>query len=166
MGYHAGDIICFSSNDIFSIFVKIFTLSDISHVGIMIDDENMLEAIPPRIRVINIKDKLSEYNGTAYHCSLKKKHRTMIELNKTKFDKCVLSLIGKPYDFGAIIKMGIGTLTNHKYAWEDNKNAEICSETDAICLESAGILKNIDPYKYTPKMIYNLDIYSKKIKIK
>ena len=82
----ACDIILFSGKGFFSRLIQLGGLTKFSHVGIMVDDEHLLESttlsnIPDIItgkyksgvQVVKLKDRLSNYNGKIYHRPLERK---------------------------------------------------------------------------------------------
>ena len=145
----AGDLIFFSGKSFISRIVEIFTLSKFSHVGIVIDKNNLLEAlqegvvITPMSEAVKRKDKI-------FYCPLSGSARYFF--NQDAFNKFVKGVIGKPYDYYQAGKSALDYIRKTK----EDDNKYFCSELACDILKHSGVIKGINESTLSPIDLYRL----------
>ena len=147
-----GDIIAFSGKGILARIVKAFTSSKVSHVGIMINSAEMIEASYGGVKIVSLAEVLKRKDDKIL-CRLYphlRPHR-----NKA-FDDFTLKVVNKEYDLLQCIKLGLGIRNK-----EDFKKL-FCSELVGGYLEAIKAIPTYNVSGLTPIEIYNLPIYETK----
>ena len=177
INYKTGDLILFSGKSLFSKIIKAQTMSDISHVGIvivengiplicesttltdLIDHKNgkVIKGVQKHI----LKDRVSNYDGKVYYSKL------LVDIPKVENMLDWLSVVHSKetkYDTKQAIFSGlfIKDFINSK----PNFNKLFCSELVFKALQEGGVIaKRFNASKQNPKNIYDLPFFESKIKI-
>jgi hypothetical protein len=168
--FKIGDVVAFSSNDPFSLLIRLFTWSKISHVGIMVDDEFMLESMYPKVRIKRVMDRVLDPHfkysrGKCYIFELNEEAREKLEAKEELFDTLVDTFIDRRYDLKLVALMGIDKVFK-VFGWGEDKNEFICSELVGAIYEKLGIIKDINVSKLTPRKVVELPIYKGSYQLK
>lgn len=166
-----GDVIAFSNWGLIGTIIKIFTQSKICHVGIMIDQENIMEALREGVVITKLSEVLKR-RDRIFVCKLDMRSRLKIEKHKDQLDKFVKQSVGKKYDYWQCIMAGL----DHNLKLTANRTGYkkfFCSELDGAYLQTAKILTlshlrklELDTVSdMTPEDICDLDIYDYMVEI-
>lgn len=163
-----GDVIAFNGKDLISNIVKVVTWSNISHVGILISDTEIIESTVNThqigVKINNLADKIKEYNGTVWQLKLH---------NTTKYQQNVLvdylsKQQGSTYDPFEAVEAGlVKYLPFLRSYFTDNKSRFFCSELVASALVEANILpKWLKTSQVTPTDLVRFNIYKRCVLLK
>ncbi|MHA1437856.1 MAG: YiiX/YebB-like N1pC/P60 family cysteine hydrolase [Promethearchaeota archaeon] len=148
-----GYLILIKHHNLISSFIRRITNSEYNHVGIFVDEENIIEVKFGGVVKTQFKEfKKAKENKKLEYAIFKIKNITddQIEI-MTTFAK---SELGARYDFAQFISIGLILLTGCTKRIEplDNRNKWICSELISDGAYFAGIkfYENIDPDNISP----------------
>jgi len=153
-----GDLIAFETDkrSMFSRLISKLTNSNITHVGVMLDKEQFVEATLTGIRI----STLAKVKDRPYWiCRLKAEHRGKIRKNRSLFDSFVTKQLHKPYDFIQIAKFIPFILSLGIYTPKEDNKLYVCSELASAIYELMGIIKDVNTSTIAPIDAFNLPIY-------
>lgn len=164
-----GDIIAFSGKGHVSELIKLFTLSPVSHVaivmkgkeltneGILITVNNIIESTTldgfAGVVVNRLSKRLKQYNGEAWWLPLNDATRQRIDFDI--FYKWLKSQKRKLYDSWQAIGSGFDFIPNNK----EDFNKFFCSELVAAALEKSGGIPDTNCSEITPAELCRWNIY-------
>jgi len=180
--FKPGDVVAFSPDKKFlSKVIRFVTNSSVSHVGIMIDEKTMMDAIKfGLVRKSDIRTLLKEKTVDTkeperiYLLELTPEERQKILDHKEDFDKYVKESIGKPFDYKTFYSLGVKSLLNKmglkslsdKMHWKEDTSRVICSEEVSDGFKKVHILpEDTNISMLAPKDVVNMDIYKNKKRI-
>jgi hypothetical protein len=161
--FKAGDIILFSGRGFISNFIKLGTWSKWSHVGIMLNDKELIESTTlsdvkdvitgekiSGVQIVDIEERLKSFEGKV---SIRRLKRELSDLNKIEILCEAMEFHGRPYedDTWELLKSGIDWLPSRS----NDLDTIFCSELVAILLASASIYYDFRKKfnDYSPKNI-------------
>jgi len=177
MKYKTGDIILFSGRGLVSNIIKLGGLTKYSHVGIMLDEELLIESttlsdIPDLftnkqhkgVMVVRLEDRINSFKGKIYHRSLKDE---LTNEQKDKMLEVAKELHQKPYEesLWELISSEIDILPKQS----EDLTSIFCSELAIELMDAAGIFTpKHSSNEYTPKDLAKVaeDKYNRIVKIK
>lgn len=166
-----GDVIAFSGKKLHSGVIKLFTDSNVSHVGVIFQSKLSIAGDPKKrsfnlvaeatasgVRFTGLKGITKLYDGELWWLPLSKASRQNLKLKK--FFDFLLCSEGKPYDF----EQAIGAGTDGPGDLDIKRNQEdfeklFCSELVAGALENGGVIANINASEVTPIDLCRFNIY-------
>ena len=168
-----GDLIGFSGKGPFSTLIKAVTVSDISHVGVILQTQidntgkyinQIIEStsLTPEfagVQINRMSARVRDYEGDIYLYSLTKDSRKKLDL--VEFFQFMLKQNKKPYD---TIQAGLSALDLIPDTKEDLRKL-FCSELVTAGYEVGGLINNINASEQTPKDVCNFGYYEKRVKI-
>lgn len=155
-----GDIILVASNNIIGKLIRWYTKSEFNHVGLLVDNYNIVEAT----RFGVLCTPINQYIALQKKNKLKFKIYRVSDLNKEdalKVVKFAKKQVGKSYDFIQFICVAC------LYLWKKVRRIEpidlsgwVCSELVAESFYEIGIVfsEEVDPDNITPKDIAQSNI--------
>lgn len=178
-----GDVISFSGKSRVSNFIKGFTSSDISHVGMILEtdfinerrvfliestslltlpDEKTAELLKG-VQIHLLSNRLKFYNGQVYWHSLKKsapKEKEMVAWLNDRHGKRV------PYDTIQAIGAGVDALDLIALNNEPDFSALFCSELVSKALQIGGVIPDsINPSEQTPKDVCSYNCLAPRVQL-
>ncbi len=96
-----GDTLAFSGNSLVSWIIKLFTKGKYSHVAVVVDNNNCMEALKEGVVITPISEILKR-KDKIWHFPLNKYYR--YKFNESKFDQFCWQVKGKKYDFVNALK--------------------------------------------------------------
>lgn len=175
-----GDVIAFGGKGHFSEIIKFATLSDVSHVGVIlqtkIPEDNtgrffnqIIESTSLNgfngVNISRFSDRINSYEGELWWLPLKKEIRELF--NETKFFNFLFNQAKerKPYDMPQAIKSSLDVLDNlplglrgPTYNREDFSKF-FCSELVSAGLEISGAIGKVNSSEVTPIDLCRWNIY-------
>ena len=169
-----GDVIAFSGKGNISELVKMVTLADVSHVGVIlqtkvVDDETgrffnqVIESTTLKgckgVRISRLSDYLRTYEGEVWWLPLDKKIRECC-FNQKEFYDFLFQQNGKPYDTLQAINSAVDVLD-----WlgatlnQEDFSKFFCSELVAAAFEQAGAVGPVNASEVTPIDLCRWRIY-------
>ncbi|TNE67564.1 MAG: hypothetical protein EP335_01280 [Alphaproteobacteria bacterium] len=176
-----GDVIAFSGKGHFSEIIKLATLSDVSHVGVILqtqmvgDDEDrffnqIIESATVRgfsgVSASRLSERLADYDGNIWWLPIRMNLKVEIEKYKAFYNFLFKqAALRKPYDLPQALLSAVDILEHT--ALEDDMpgyNREdfekfFCSELVAAGLEVAGVVPRINASEVTPIDLCRWNIY-------
>ncbi|WP_243375276.1 hypothetical protein [Geotalea sp. SG265] len=173
-----GDVIAFSGKGNVSEVIKLFTKSEVSHVGVVYKTKQINDSDPNRyintlmestslegfsgVIMTRLSDRIRDYDGNLWWLPLSQVSRS--NLNVTKFFDFLVKQEGKAYDTKQAIKSALDALDNTPFLRGTTYNKEdfskfFCSELVAAALEEAGVINNVNASEVTPIDLCNFNIY-------
>ena len=176
-----GDVMAFGGKGHFSELIKFATLSDVSHVGVILqtkipeDDTNrffnqIIESTSLNgfngVNVSRFSDRLNTYEGELWWLPLKKEIREN-SFNQKKFFNFLFNQAKerKPYDTPQAIKSALDVLDNLPFGMHgpgynrEDFSKFFCSELVSAGLEIAGAVGSINASEVTPIDLCRWNIY-------
>lgn len=165
-----GDVIAFGGKGNISELIKFATLSDVSHVAVILqtkilnDDEDrffneIIESTTlngaAEVRTARLSDCLNIYEGEIWWLPLDE--RTRSRFDEKKFYNFLFRQVGKGYDMRQAVKAGVDLLDRLPFSGGDSptRNKEdfskfFCSELVAAAFEEAGVTGSVNASEVTP----------------
>ena len=179
----AGDVIAFGGKGHFSQLIKWATHGGISHVGVILQSQILLEEPPtatvePRffnlliestslngfagVTINRLSERIEAYDGELFWLPLSDEVRERIDL--VKFYDWLLNTAGREYDTPQAIKSAIDILDKIPLIGGLTHNREdftkfFCSELVAAGLEVAGAVRSINASEVTPMNLCQFKLY-------
>lgn len=154
-----GDILLCSGSSLFSKLIQGATKSQWSHVGFLIQVEQIerimvMESVESiGVRTISLRNYFTDYNGSGKSYPgdiLIARHQQFTEVNIDFFANEAIDFLGYPYDTEAILRIA-GRLGMKAFGFSPHSEAIkphrefICSEYVYACFKAAGIAIPYDP---------------------
>lgn len=173
-----GDVIAFSGKGNVSEVIKLFTKSEVSHVGVVYKTKQVNDASPNRymntlmestslegfsgVVMTRLSDRIREYDGNLWWLPLSQASRS--QMDSMKFFDFLVKQEGKAYDTKQAIKSALDALDDIPFLRDATYNKEdfskfFCSELVAAALEDAGVINNINSSEVTPIDLCSFNIY-------
>lgn len=173
-----GDVIAFSGKGNVSEVIKLFTKSEVSHVGVVYKTKQVNDADPNRymnmlmestsldnfsgVIMTRLSDRIKDYDGNLWWLPLSQASRSKLDI--TKFFDFLVKQEGKAYDTKQAIKSALDALDDAPFLRGTTYNKEdfskfFCSELVAAALEDAGAINNINSSEVTPIDLCTFNIY-------
>jgi len=174
-----GDVIAFGGRSPFSNLIKRFTLSPVSHVGIIRQSQMRTESgaryfneltestsLDGRVGVVTsrLSGRLDQYEGEAWWLPLSL--ATRAGLDHERYFEWLYAQEGKPYDFFGAVATSLEGLPLLGAAVVEDFGRLFCSELAAGALEAAGALPSINASGVTPIELCRFRIYGKCVQLK
>lgn len=161
--YDTGDVIAFADEDLIGKVFRTITKWHINHVGIMINPECMMESVVVQGVICVPVEKFLNRPGEKYLCKLNSDLRKKFDIES--FNNFIQSAKGKKYDYLDVTLLGIDRYIT-PIDFKEDYSRFFCDELVIGALKAAGILdKNAHSAKFTSLDIFDLPIYSEKIKL-
>lgn len=164
-----GDVIAFSGKGHVSELIKLFTMSPVSHVAIVIKSQQLasdgyvttlnhiIESTTLNgfagVTVNRLSNRLKDYDGAAWWLPLSSEIRKKIDF--ITFYNWLKSQKRKLYDTWQAIGSGFDLVINNK----EDFNKFFCSELVAAALEKAGGIPETNCSEITPAELCSWNIY-------
>ncbi|MFA5203188.1 MAG: hypothetical protein WC708_02190 [Lentisphaeria bacterium] len=177
-----GDVIAFSGKGQFSEVIKWATRSGVSHVGVILQSQLLIEDKPQEgffnqiiestslngfsgISISRLSDRLATYDGEIWWLPLSEVCRS--RLNFKKFYDFLLHQEHKPYDTPQAVRSALDALDAVPLLGKLTYNVEdfsafFCSELVAAALEAGGVVKSINASEVTPIDLCMFNLYKDK----
>lgn len=170
-----GDIIAFAGKKPVSDTIKLFTNSNVSHVGIVLHSELVGDDTAQPNRRVRVADATAEgvqftrlsqleeaYEGELWWLPLSDEARR--KLDKQKLIDFLLEHEGKPYDYGQAVKAAIDGILDALGPTANRENFDkfFCSELVIAALEKAGVLGPINASEVIPIQLCQFKLYKEK----
>ena len=166
-----GDVIAFSGKRPHSETIKIFTDSNVSHVGVIFQSKLSIAGDPKKrsfnlvaeatasgVRFTGLRGIKKLYDGELWWLPLSNASRQNLKLKK--FFDFLLCSEGKPYDFKQAIGAGVDVLDDLGIKRnEEDFEKLFCSELVAGALEKGGVIADINASEVTPIDLCRFNIY-------
>jgi hypothetical protein len=156
-----GDLIAFGGMGWLSKIIKFFTMSHVSHVGIVMDwqehgrvmvmESTTLNGVKG-VQINRLSSRLRHYEGHVWWMPLNRSSRKRLSLLAMK--KFLWAQDGKKYDKRQAIKSAIPFYTR------ENDKRMFCSELVAGAYEASGIINNVNTSEMTPEDVCRLGIFA------
>jgi len=175
----AGDVIAFSGKGHFSEIIKWATRSAVSHVGVilqsnlLIDNESqpgmfnqIIESTSLNgfsgVAISRLSDRLGTYDGEIWWLPLRQD--LYAEMNKQKYYDFLIHQERKEYDTPQAVKSALDALDNLPGIGGLTKNSEdfsrfFCSELVAAGLEAAGAISHLNASEVTPIDLCSFNLF-------
>lgn len=170
-----GDIIAFAGKKPVSEAIKLFTNSNVSHVGIVLHSElvgydtaqpnrrvRVAEATAEGVQFTRLSQFEEAYEGELWWLPLSDEARR--KLDKQKLIDFLLEQEGKPYDYSDAVKAAVdGILEALGFtANREDFDKFFCSELVVAALEKAGVLGPINASEVIPIELCKFKLYKEK----
>jgi hypothetical protein len=175
----AGDVIAFSGKGNFSEIIKWATRSAVSHVGVILQSQLLIDGQAQEgmfnqiiestslngfsgVVISRLSDRLDTYDGEIWWLPIRKEiHDAM---DKKKFYNFLIHQERKEYDMPQAIKSALDTLDGVPIFGQATRNHEdfsrfFCSELVAAALEAAGAIGSINASEVTPIDLCSFALY-------
>lgn len=173
-----GDVIAFSGKGDVSEIIKLFTRSEVSHVGVVFKTKQLNDTDPDRfmntlmestsldgtsgVLMTLLSDRVKTYDGNLWWLPLSAVSRKKLKI--VEFFDFLVKQEGKAYDTKQAIKSAIDALDDIPFLRGLNYNKEdfskfFCSELVTAALEYAGVINNVNSSEVTPIDLCNFSIY-------
>jgi len=155
-----GDVLAFGGNGTVSGVVKLVTKSVVSHVGVVLSQDKMIDSTSINgqcgVVVSQLASRIPTYDGDVWWLPLSDRlHETM---NKTAFFDFLMKQDHKKYDVLGAVEAGLCSLG--VCIDIEDKSKFFCSELVTAGLEAAGVNINERPAYVSPAQLCGLNIYS------
>jgi len=169
------DVIAFSGKGSVSEVIKQATRSTVSHVGVILEPQllieggpqeesslQIMESTPRGVRIRQLSDLIKSYSGKMWWLPLSDAVREKMDLRK--FHYFLLSQEHKPYDVPQAIKSALDALDDDLRLGQVTHNIEdfsrlFCSELVAAALEASGAISHLNASEVTPIDLCQFAIY-------
>jgi hypothetical protein len=170
-----GDLIAFSGRGLVSNLIKLFTFSRVSHVGVMLTSNLIIESTSldgfKGVTMNPLSRRLEIYPGRVWLYPLAPGPRAKFDY--PAFHGFLTSMEGRPYDFKQCLGMIWKPLTRLPrpfclpfYNWEDLSKV-FCSELAAAAYQKAGVLDPaLDFSEISPADLAKSPIFSAPYRLK
>lgn len=163
-----GDVIAFGGKGQLSGIIKLFTLSTVSHVGVVMRSKVISEGILittneiiesttldgfSGVTINKLSKRLKDYDGEAWWLPLNNNLRLQADMKV--FYQWLKEQNRKCYDTEQAIGSAFDILWNNK----EDFDRFFCSELVAAALEKAGVIKNINASEVLPRDLCKFKIY-------
>lgn len=177
----AGDVIAFSGKGEFSQIIKWATRSSVSHVGVILQSNLLIDGNPQKgyfnqiiestslngfsgVTINRLSDRLDTYDGEVWWLPLSVQARK--KLKADKFYNWLLHQNRKEYDMPQAVKSALDVIDQIPLLGKATKNKEdfarfFCSELVAGGLENGGVVKSLNASEVTPIDLCKFSIYDK-----
>lgn len=173
-----GDVIAFSGKGNVSEVIKLFTKSEVSHVGVVYKTKQVNDTDPDRymntlmestslegfsgVIMTRLSDRIKDYDGNLWWLPLSQSSR--LKLDMTKFFDFLVKQEGKAYDTKQAIKSALDAFDKVDFIRGTTYNKEdfskfFCSELVTAALEDAGVINNVNSSEVTPIDLCNFCLY-------
>lgn len=173
-----GDVIAFGGKGNISELIKFATLSDVSHVAVILqtkilnDDEGrffneIIESTTLNgaagVRMARLSDCLSIYDGEIWWLPLDQETRSRFD--EKKFYNFLFRQVGKGYDMRQAVKAGVDLLDRLPFSGDgptlnkEDFSKFFCSELVAAAFEEAGVTGPVNASEVTPIDLCRWHIY-------
>jgi hypothetical protein len=166
-----GDVIAFGGKGRFSNIIKVFTRSAVSHVGVILQTQLLIdgEGQPGYLNQViestslngfsgvsinRLSDRLDHYNGEVWWLPLSESVRA--KLNVKKFFNFLLHQEGKKYDSYQAIQSALDMIPDTA----EDFGQFFCSELVVAGLEAGGVFKDINASEVTPADLVMWKVYA------
>lgn len=179
MQMKAGDVIAFSGKGDFSEIIKWATRSTVSHVGVILQSQLLINGQQQEgmfnqiiestslngfsgVSISRLSDRLDTYDGEIWWLPLRRDiHDAM---DKQKFYNFLIHQERKEYDMPQAIKSALDALDNIPVLSKATHNREdfsrfFCSELVAAALEAGAAIKSINASEVTPIDLCTFALY-------
>ena len=155
-----GDLIAFGGTGWFSRIIKFFTMSPVSHVGVVLEWDTfgrvmIMEATSldgfKGVQVNRLSSRVAQYDGHVWWMPLSDQVRA--KLNVHAMVKYMWAQDGKKYDTKQAIKSAIPFWTR------ENDKRMFCSELVSRGYEQGGIIKDVNSSEMTPDDVCHFPLY-------
>lgn len=175
-----GDVVAFSGKGDFSQIIKWATRSNVSHVGVilqsqmLIDDEaqkgyfnQIIESTSLNgfsgVSISRLSDRVATYDGEMWWLPIS--DQTRQQMDNGKFYNWLLHQEHKEYDAAQAVKSALDVLDKVPVVGRVTHNTEdfarfFCSELVAAALEHAGAIASLNASEVTPNDLCRFAIYS------
>ncbi|OGI01710.1 MAG: hypothetical protein A2Y25_06505 [Candidatus Melainabacteria bacterium GWF2_37_15] len=161
-----GDIVAFSNKP--TTYITDIASRKISHIGIMVNDRDILEidrsrmGIFPLDKVLRLPTKPSRFNERkAYLCSLTDNSREKIQSVQTQVQNLMAEMAKKKYSKLQCLKLGFSKVFGYEIPERKNRVTIICPEAVGKVFKKAEILhSSVNVSKLTPRDVVDLNIYT------
>tara|TARA_R110000796_G_scaffold121645_3_gene235940 strand:+ start:126 stop:707 length:582 start_codon:yes stop_codon:yes gene_type:complete len=157
-----GDLIAFGGMGWLSKIIKFFTMSHVSHVGIVMDwqehgrvmvmESTTLNGVKG-VQINRLSERIRHYNGHVWWMPLNRVARKRVSIRALK--TFLWTQDGKKYDTKQAIKSAIPFYTR------ENSDRMFCSELVAGAYKKSGIATVCNPSEMTPEDVCRLSIFAK-----
>lgn len=153
---HTGDILFYSGEGIFSKLIRMFTLSEFSHVAIIasVDHSGQTCQVAEALNegfVISTKSFDEIYSQ---YCIGRLQNELPRVLRRALRSE-ILKLLGTPYGFKTLLKLAVAKLLRVNYVKNRELKTVICSEAVVIVYDKIGfILTGLPADRTTPSDIF------------
>ena len=168
-----GDCIAFGGVGLVSNGVKIFTSSNVSHVGCVFDacggsHERLIQIIESTslgdgfagVQFNRMSDHINYYDGNIWWLPLS--DRAFQTLDLKEFYNFLIAQKGKPYDAPQAIGSALDFIPDN----EENFDKLFCSELLAGAYEAGGLLADINASEQTPIDVCSMWFFDNPIQLK
>lgn len=161
-----GDVIAFSGRNTFNIGTAIATMSNVTHVGVVVHTapmaekgrryQNLLaEATIPSVRISRLSCVIKQTDNAVWWLPLSKESRAKLDL--MAFFDAVWGFNGRAYDMGGAIKSAFDFAK-----WQKNNpdaSKLFCSELVCAALVAGKVIKKANYSETTPGDLVRFGIY-------
>jgi hypothetical protein len=175
----AGDVIAFSGKGNFSEIIKWATRSSVSHVGVILQSQLLIDGDPQGgmfnqiiestslngfsgVTVSRLSDRLDTYGGDIWWLPI---HQDIhAEMDKQKYYDFLIHQERKEYDMPQAVKSALDALDKLPIVGGATYNREdfsrfFCSELVAAALEAAGAISSINASEVTPIDLCSFSVF-------
>ncbi len=174
-----GDVIAFSGKGDFSEIIKWATRSSVSHVGVILQSQLIIDGQAQQgmfnqiiestslngfsgVSISRLSDRLDTYEGEIWWLPIRKDIHA--QMDKKKFYDFLIHQERKEYDMPQAIKSALDALDKIPVIGKSTHNREdfskfFCSELVAAALEIAGAIKSINSSEVTPIDLCSFSLY-------
>ena len=161
-----GDIVAFSNKP--TRYVTDLAPRKISHIGIMVNDKDILEidrarmGIYPLDKVLHLPTKPGRfYERKAYLCSLTDNSREKIQSVQTQVQNYMAEMSKKKYSKMQCVKLALNKLFGYEIPERKNCETIICPEAVGKVFKKAGILdQETNVSTLTPRDVVDFNTYT------
>jgi len=176
----AGDVVAFSGKGNFSEIIKWATRAPVSHVGVILQSQLLIDGNPQSgkfnqiiestslngfsgVTISRLSDRLDTFDGEIWWLPLSQK--TSGSMDKKKFYDFLIHQERKAYDMPQAIKSALDAFDNVPVIGNATHNVEdfarfFCSELVAAALEAAGAISSINASEVTPIDLCSFALFS------
>lgn len=174
-----GDVIAFSGKGDFSEIIKWATRSSVSHVGVILQSQLLIDGQAQQgmfnqiiestslngfsgVSISRLSDRLETYEGEIWWLPIRKD--IYGQMDRKKFYDFLIHQERKEYDMPQAIKSALDALDKIPVIRNSTHNREdfskfFCSELVAAALEIAGAIKSINSSEVTPIDLCSFSLY-------
>lgn len=165
-----GDVVAFSGKGDFSEIIKWATRSKVSHVGVILQSQLLIDGDTQKgmfnqiiestslngfsgVAISRLSDRLETYDGEIWWLPIR--NDIHAKMDKQKFYDFLIHQERKPYDMPQAVKSAIDAFDKVPLVGKLTHNTEdfarfFCSELVAAAFEAAGIINTINASEVTP----------------